>query len=210
MADLRLQALRTAQLEPVSLEIPAGLCLALHGPSGAGKTLLLRAIVDLDPNQGEVWLGDLARSGVAAPRWRRRCVYVAAESHWWADTVRPHARTWSNDLLLQLGFEPSVLDWDIARLSSGEKQRLALARALSLSPGALLLDEPTANLDKSNTAKVEAIVAARRARDEIPILWVSHDLDQRQRIGQRCARIADHRVCEEPCAPARCATSCKR
>jgi ABC-type iron transport system FetAB ATPase subunit len=164
--------------------------------------LLLRAIVDLDPNQGEVWLGGLARSTVTAPQWRRRCVYVAAESHWWADTVRPHAKTWSNDLLAQLGFDGSVLDWDIARLSSGEKQRLALARALGLSPGALLLDEPTANLDKSNTAKVEAIVAACRVRHEMPILWVSHDLDQRQRIGQRCARVAEHRVCEEPCNPA--------
>lgn len=201
MANLRLQALQTALFDPVSLEVPSGLCLTLHGPSGAGKTLLLRAIVDLDPNQGEVWLGDLARRDITAPQWRRRCIYVPAESHWWADTVRPHAQAWDDELLTRLGFEPSVLDWDIARLSSGEKQRLTLARAFSLSPEALLLDEPTANLDKTNTAKVETIIAAYRVSRAIPILWVSHDIDQRQRIGQRSAYIAERRLQEEPRTP---------
>jgi ABC-type sulfate/molybdate transport systems ATPase subunit len=189
-ADLRLEALHPAQLSPVTLHVPAGRCLALHGPSGAGKSLLLRAIADLDPNTGEAWLGETARSSVPAPQWRRRVVLVPAESHWWADTVGAHAERWDGELLRNLGFGEEVLGWQVSRLSSGERQRLALARALALEPEALLLDEPTANLDAQNTERMEAVLADYRSARGIPVLWVSHDAGQRARVADRQVRIA--------------------
>ena len=200
MADLKLEALQPLRLAPVDLTVPGGRCLALHGPSGAGKTLLLRAIADLDANRGEVRLGDLVRSGLSAPAWRRQVALVPAESHWWAETVRPHARDWEPAVLARLGFQPEVLDWEVSRLSSGERQRLALARALAGHPKALLLDEPTANLDAANSAAVEALIADYRERQAAPVLWVSHDPAQRARVAQVCAQVRDGRVTEETAA----------
>jgi phosphate-transporting ATPase len=82
--------LRTAILKPASFALAMGECIAIRGPSGARKTLLLRAIADLDPNQGLVTLDGCDRSTIAAPTWRRLVGYVPAEPGWWAETVGEH------------------------------------------------------------------------------------------------------------------------
>ena len=194
---LRLQGLHPPLLDPVVLDIFAGETIALHGPSGAGKSLLLRAIADLDPNEGEAFLNGQPRSAFKAPDWRRAVALVPAESHWWADTVRPHTEHWDLGLLQALGFDAAVLDWETRRLSSGERQRLALLRTLALRPEVLLLDEVTANLDDSNTEHVEALIRDYQRDTGAAVLWVSHDPDQRARIGHRRALVADGRVTEE-------------
>jgi ABC-type iron transport system FetAB ATPase subunit len=191
MSRLRLSHLRTKGVEAAELAVDDGECVAIHGPSGSGKTLLLRAIADLDEARGEVWLDDVERGSISAPAWRRQVMYLGAESHWWHRRVRPHAATWSDTHLVALGFEPGVLDWEIQRLSSGERQRLALARALAHEPSALLLDEPTANLDRANTARVEDLVAGWRGESHGCILWVSHDPEQRGRVASRQFTIED-------------------
>ena len=76
---LRIRDLRTNLLKLASLSLSAGECIAVQGPSGAGKTLLLRAIADLDPNEGLVCLDGRDRSTSAAPEWRRLVGYVPAE-----------------------------------------------------------------------------------------------------------------------------------
>ncbi len=182
MSSLRIEGLTRPGVNVGQMQIAPGSCAALSGPSGSGKTLLLRAIADLDAADGEVWLDDLPRSGVDAPDWRRRVMYLASESHWWAPRVREHAAAWSSSDLTALGFDETVLDWEVQRLSSGERQRLALARALAHEPSMLLLDEPTANLDQANTARVEQLVADWRRRTGGCVLWVSHDPAQRARV----------------------------
>jgi ABC-type iron transport system FetAB ATPase subunit len=122
---------------------------------------------------------------------------VPAESHWWDDLVRPHASHWDAEKLQALGFDEQVLDWDTRRLSSGERQRLALVRALSLAPPVLLLDEATANLDAVNTGHVEQLLHDYQQQSGAAILWVSHDSAQRARVADRQARIADGRLEEE-------------
>src|SRR5215472_9336136 len=77
---LQICDLRTNLLKRASLSLSAGECIAVQGPSGAGKTLLLRAIADLDPNQGVVRLGGRDRSAIAGPEWRRLVGYVPAPS----------------------------------------------------------------------------------------------------------------------------------
>ena len=191
---LRLVALRAPGVEAETLALDRGGCVALHGDSGSGKTRLLRLIADLDPGQGEVWLDRVERREIPAPEWRRRVMYLAAESQWWFPQVGAHASDWAPEVLDALGFAPGVLDWSVERLSSGERQRLALARALTRSPEVLLLDEPTANLDQANTARVERLVGDWRARTGGAALWVSHDPAQRARVAGLSLRMEGGRL----------------
>jgi ABC-type iron transport system FetAB ATPase subunit len=202
---LRLERLYTVQLRDIHLTLAAGERLFLSGPSGCGKSLLLRAIADLDPHSGEVWLDDRPRSRVSPPEWRRRVGLLPTESHWWAETVGEHwptsAMTLDRERLLgMLGFDEDVRDWSIARLSTGERQRLALARLLLNQPQALLLDEATANLDPVNRERVETVLEEYRATHHAAVLWVSHDLEQRIRLGGRRMVIHDGGLEPESCS----------
>lgn len=176
-------------LPPVSLSLDAGETLCLSGPSGVGKTVLLRAITDLDPNQGEVLLNGEPRETIPATEWRKQVMLVPSESHWWATRVGEHFNTPDKKALQQLGFTESVLGWEVARLSSGERQRLAVLRALSLQPSVVLLDEPTANLDQDNTLQMENLLREYRDKHHAALLWVSHSKEQRQRVSDRELRL---------------------
>jgi phosphate-transporting ATPase len=171
-------------LEPLSLELSPGRCIAIQGPSGSGKTLLLRAIADLDPSEGAVTLDGQPAMALSAPEWRRRVVYVAAESGWWGERVHEHFGDldWLRTQAPELYLPADCADRPVAHLSSGERQRLALLRALELRPRVLLLDEPTAALDAAATAAVESMVATHREGGSM-VLWVTHDAAQRGRVG---------------------------
>jgi len=182
-----------------ALEVAGGECVAVMGPSGAGKTRLLRAIADLDPNEGDLSAGGVDRAAVSGPAWRRLVGYVPAESGWWADRVGAHFAEpcRAQALLAEMRLPPDVLEWPTARLSSGERQRLALARALLLAPRALLLDEPTAALDEDTRGIVEAILR-RRLEAGAAILMVTHDPAQARRMAARVLRVEEGRAHEEP------------
>ncbi|MDJ0738259.1 MAG: ATP-binding cassette domain-containing protein [Gammaproteobacteria bacterium] len=198
MSRLRIDGLRAPGVDAAELAVAAAECVALFGPSGGGKTRLLRAIADLDEAAGEVFLDDRPRSTFAAPAWRRRVMYLAADSAWWQPQVRDHASDWPAAQLAALGFGDDVLDWEVARLSSGERQRLALVRALARAPDVLLLDEPSANLDVPNTTRVERLIDDWRRSTGGSVLWVSHDPDQRQRVAARAFEIAAGRLRVRP------------
>ena len=185
MSLLRTRDLRTLHLGPFSLEVAAGQCLALSGPSGSGKTLLLRALADLDPHEGSVELDGTAQADCSGPEWRRRVGFLPAESHWWASRVGDHFRSPAIDLrdgLDRFVLDPGCLDWQVERLSSGERQRLALLRLLDIGPRALLLDEPTANLDSDSARAVEERIGEFRRENDAAVVWVSHDAGQRERV----------------------------
>lgn len=190
MGVLSVNRLQASGIQVAGLVIDRGGCVTVAGASGSGKTLLLRAIADLDPSQGEVLLDGRSRDTMTGPEWRRRVTYVAAESAWWAPGVEEHALDWPLPALQRLGFEPDVLQWEVQRLSSGERQRLALVRALAHQPDTLLLDEPTANLDHANTERVEQLIAEWRATGGCTC-WVSHDPAQRARVGNVHFNVRD-------------------
>ena len=195
---LQVRDLRTNLLKPTSFSLSAGDCIAVRGPSGAGKTLLLRALADLDPNEGLVCLDGRDRSTIAGPEWRRLVGYVPAEPGWWADTVGAHFSEWTAALTFvrDLGFPEEAKIWPITRLSTGERLRLALIRALMVRPKVLLLDEPTAALDPASVAAVEALIATR-VRVGLAVLWVTHDAEQAKRIADRLLVVKGGQVREE-------------
>nr|WP_307867275.1 ATP-binding cassette domain-containing protein [Variovorax sp. E3] len=95
----------------------------------------------------------------------------------------------------EIGLSPGLLDTDIPRLSTGERQRLALLRSLAREPAVLLLDEPTASLDAESTLVIEALLARRLAQG-LTILMVTHSREQAARIGHRRFDMADGQLRE--------------
>jgi ABC-type iron transport system FetAB ATPase subunit len=192
---LIVERLQRLSFGPFELSVAPGECVGIAGPSGAGKSVFLRMIADLDPHVGTARLGDACREAMPAPRWRRLVTYLAAESGWWADTVGAHfadaARAAA--LLAALRLPADALGWPVARLSSGERQRLALIRALVQEPRALLLDEPTSALDPEATAAVEALLRGALAGGA-SIVLVSHDPRQAERMAGRRFRMEAGRL----------------
>ncbi|MAF50300.1 MAG: ATP-binding cassette domain-containing protein [Rhodospirillales bacterium] len=194
---LRIKGLNRPGINPFGLDLDEGECIALTGPSGAGKSLLLRAIADLDPNQGSVFLDQKNRNEFSAPEWRRRVGYLASESGWWADQVGVHFpdHEQAGILLPELGIVPEALQWQVARLSTGERQRLVLARLLLVSPAVMLLDEPTSGLDPDSEAMVEKILGQRLAAGT-SVLLVTHAAEQAGRLAHRHLRMTAGTVSE--------------
>lgn len=172
------------------LALQPGECVGLGGPSGSGKTRLLRSIADLDVHRGGMWLAGVDSADIPPPSWRRQVALLPAESAWWHDIVGAHfPEAPGTPNLASLGFTDDVLGWRVDRLSSGERQRLAVLRVLSIRPRVLLLDEPTANLDEENIARVERLIQAYLSDESAAAVWVSHDPRQLQRVAGRQYRI---------------------
>jgi len=182
-----------------SFELRSGECIALQGASGAGKSLLMRAIADLDPNEGVLKLDGALRETMPAPIWRKKVTYVATEPGWWAETVQEHFSAWDDaiPLIEKLGVPPTCGPWDVRRLSTGEKQRLGLARALILDSRVLLIDEPTSALDANSRRVVESIIADRISLGT-GIMWSTHDEAQAKRVGSRLFVMTGGHIKELP------------
>lgn len=199
MSQLRLEQLQSHQLAPVDLLVRAGECVCVTGASGTGKSLLLRAIADLDPHTGKAFINGNESRDMDAALWRKRVGMLPADSQWWGDHVGDHFGVIDSALFGQLGFDAAVEGWEISRLSSGERQRLALARVLANQPEVLLLDEPTANLDPASVTKVENVIREYCREHNVAVLWVSHDAEQVARVADRYYRLEhDHLVEVKP------------
>jgi putative ABC transport system ATP-binding protein len=190
-------------LQDLSLTIDGGTRCAVAGPSGAGKTLLLRALAGLDPlDTGQIaWNGCVVRRD-ALPAFRGAVVYLHQRPALLEEDVeaalhRPFAlrahrhrrfdRGRIVGLLERLGRDESFLTKRVGDLSGGEAQLTALLRTMQLDPSVLLLDEPTAALDPRTETAVEQLVTAWAAEDgaERAFLWVTHDAEQARRMGER-------------------------
>lgn len=191
LSVLSIKNLSTALLRDINLTIAAAECLCLSGASGCGKSTLLRAVADLDPHEGLIFLDGVEHNSVTPQQWRQWVGLLTAESVWWFDILRPHFPAVEAEWFAALGFGVEVLEWPVSRLSSGERQRLALLRLLCHKPRALLLDEPTANLDGENSERMEALILRYSREHAAPLLWISHNPEQVRRIASRHYRVVD-------------------
>jgi len=186
---LAVESLTGPHFGPVTLNVPAGEVLVLSGASGVGKSLILRGIADLDPVDGGVCVQGVARDRYSPTEWRRLVGLLPSESHWWSNRVGDHFPNNGGRWLETLGLGGEALSWTVSRLSSGERQRLALLRMLAIEPRILLLDEPTANLDPESTRAVESLVMQYLDERSACAIWVSHLQAQVDRIGSRIVQI---------------------
>lgn len=194
---ISLQDISVNGLSAINLGIKAGECVCLSGPSGSGKSMLLRAIADLIPHKGEVFFKEQACSSTPPTQWRKQVGLLPAESFWWHEKVGDHFSKQCDENLSQLGFTSDVYNWSVSRCSTGERQRLALLRLLCLKPHILLLDEPTASLDEKNVQAVEAIINEFQSAGGA-VIWVSHDPGQINRVADRHYRIVGTELQEQP------------
>jgi molybdate transport system ATP-binding protein len=183
----------------VALRLEAGEGVTvLFGPSGAGKTSVLHMVAGLlRPDRGYIRVGGVALfgDGIDVPTERRRAGYVFQESR-----LFPHLKVAAN---LRYGAGPTTAVEDVAEmldiahlldrwprtLSGGEAKRVAIGRALLSDPTFLLLDEPTASLDRGRAQEVERAILDIRDRLRLPILMVTHDRLQAERLATTMVEI---------------------
>jgi putative ABC transport system ATP-binding protein len=187
-ADLSLVVSLPANATTAAVEfcLQPGRCLVVTGPSGVGKTTMLRKIADLDPHDGSVLLGNTSQQQMSGPLWRKHVTYVPSDAGWWAPTVRDHfgADTDPAGFMTRLGLAPNKLDGPPQNLSTGERQRMALIRALVRKPKFLLLDEPTSALDQETTNDVETVL--KETMDSgCGLVVVTHDAAQGERLADQ-------------------------
>jgi UDP-glucose/iron transport system ATP-binding protein len=190
-------------LDSLSAEIPSG-STAVVGPSGSGKSTLLRLLNRLaDPDSGTVSYRDRPIVAWDPLELRRRVSLVPQLPALLEGTVRDNlsyaARLADEDLdcdrsLVLAGLDPGFAERDAAALSVGEQQRAMLARALAQKPEVLLLDEPTAALDRASRDAVEATLAELRRELRISLVIVSHDPEQARRLGDWVVRVEGGRA----------------
>ena len=192
---------QTAILNGVSLTLGPGSPTALIGPNGSGKTTLLKLAMGLDqPSSGRITRGGriggapLRRAFVFQKPTMLRRSTAANVAFALRAAGRPADRTAIDALLDQAGLGALSLR-PARRLSGGEQQRLALARALARNPEVLFLDEPTASLDPSGTKAVEDIIAGVAASG-VKVVFSTHDLGQARRLASDVVFLVSGRVAE--------------
>ncbi|MBB5190893.1 iron(III) transport system ATP-binding protein [Silvimonas terrae] len=189
-------------LDDIHLQLPAGTLTAILGPSGGGKTTLLRLICGFErADGGEIRIGDtpVSAPGVFVPTERRHIGYVAQEG-----ALFPHLTVAQNivfglprqqraarhrvpELLALVGLSATFADRLPHQLSGGEQQRVALARALAPSPALVLLDEPFSALDAGLRADTRQAVSAALAATGATALLVTHDQAEALSMGHQVA-----------------------
>ncbi len=203
---------QTWLLREVSLAVRGGDSLAIVGPTGSGKTVLLRSLAILDPiDEGQVlWLNALI-SPDSVPDFRRQVIYLHQRPALIEGTVEEnlrlpfsfgiHAResfdrNWVLSMLERVGRGADFLARLWRDLSGGEAQIVALLRALQLHPTVLLLDEPTASLDAAAAQTIEQLVSQwhQQSNGGRAVVWVTHDREQSSRVASRFVRMNSGRL----------------
>lgn len=192
----------------VSFSVDAANRITLVGPSGSGKSLLLKSLALLHPfDEGQVnWLGEKV-CGNRVPSFRSEVMYVPQRApevdgsveaflevpfSFAANAAKSYDRGLAVSSLKTLGREDDFLAKPQRDLSGGERQIAALVRSVLLNPKVLLLDEPTSAMDGETASQAEKLVADWCAEDSSrSTVWVTHDLEQAERVSRTQIRMGD-------------------
>ncbi|MCI8647459.1 MAG: ATP-binding cassette domain-containing protein [Firmicutes bacterium] len=208
--DLRFENLQKAYEGKLVLNlregtVKSGSRTAVIGPNGAGKSTLLNLIAGLDtPNAGHIYYS----GSLNIPA--REITMVFQSPYLISTTVERNIayplklRGWKEDAIQQrveeLCGELNLMEFrrkKAWKLSGGETQKVALARALSFHPKLLLLDEPTANIDPATTGEIEKMLETINQREQTTIVLITHNLAQARRVCDRCLFLKDGELVEE-------------
>jgi putative ABC transport system ATP-binding protein len=193
-------------LDHIDLTVAGTGITVVVGPSGAGKSMLLRLLNRLEvPSEGEIRFRGKPLDTLDPLALRRQVGMVFQRPAPFPGTVRdnlavadPDPEGGDDDYVAALrsaDLGPEFLDRSADELSGGEAQRMCLARTLVTNPSALLMDEPTAALDRDARMRLER--TARTLADEgRPLVWVTHDLDQCERLADATVVLVAGRVAE--------------
>ncbi len=190
----------------INLTIPAGEILTITGPSGSGKSsLLLLLNLMRDVTTGRILLDGEDIRQLDVLELRRRVGIVFQKPYLFKGTVEynvllgPRLRGVTPDfsptqLLEKVGLSPSILQQEATSLSGGEQQRVTLARTLANNPEVLLLDEVTASLDSNSARFIEDLVRELCREQGLTVVWVTHDLEQVERVGDNNVMLVEGRL----------------
>ncbi len=186
-------------LDDLDLAVPDNGITVLRGASGSGKSTVLRLFNRLlIPDRGIVMVRGTDVATMDPCVLRRSVGMVFQRPTPFPGTVMANLcvaadldRDGAGALLADVALDPSFLDRDARELSGGEQQRMCLARTLATAPEALLVDEGTSALDEDATEILEELVS-QLARDGRPVLWVTHDLAQAERLADHRLEIGGH------------------
>ena len=212
LKDVRQTRENQIVLDGINLEIERGAMTALIGPSGAGKTSLLRLLNRLDePAGGEIFYRARIISEYQIQELRRQVGFVFQTPVMFPGTVRDNLRTAleiagksasaDGDRLISetldiAELEPVLAERDGAKLSVGQKQRVNIARALMLAPEVLLMDEPTSALDPQTADRLMETVRRLAQEKKITVVMVTHRLSEARRASDRTIFMEAGRVIE--------------
>ncbi len=209
-------------LDAVSFRVERGTLFTVLGPSGSGKSTLLRCLNRLiEPDAGRVLLDGRPTSDLPVQDLRRRVGLVFQTAALFEGTVldnvlygprlltggrhgpdaagrpaRPGEREFAADLLERVGLSSGFLSQPAGDLSGGEAQRVGIARALANDPEVLLLDEPTSALDPTASRHVQDLLLRLADETDLTFVFVTHDMAQARRIGDRGLLLVDGRVAD--------------
>ncbi|MBV7336684.1 phosphate ABC transporter ATP-binding protein [Chloroflexi bacterium TSY] len=210
LKNLSLQRNNRTILSDVSLRVAAGEIVCLLGPSGGGKSSLLRCLNLLtQPPPGTVFLDGEDVTTLDVTKVRRRVGMVFQVAALFSGTVADnlafgpnlHQESLSPDEIAELltlaDLDPALAVRPTDTLSGGQAQRVSLARALANQPNALLLDEPTSALDPGAVCRIEEAVVRLRDTLGITVLWVTHNIEEARRVADRVYLLVDGQVVDE-------------
>jgi osmoprotectant transport system ATP-binding protein len=206
-----------AAVDDLSLEIPAGCFCILVGPSGGGKTTALKLVNRLIPyDGGEIRIDGRRIEELPLVELRRGIGYVIQQVGLFphmtiADNVAtvPRLLGWSKgrirertaELLSLVGLEPEYARRYPAELSGGQRQRVGLARALAADPPLLLMDEPFGALDPITRTRLQDELKRLHAEVGKTIVFVTHDVDEAIKLGDRIAILREGGVLAQYATP---------
>jgi iron complex transport system ATP-binding protein len=186
------------RLEPTSLTLAGGTLTCLIGPNGSGKTSLLHALAGIGSPEGEIRIDGIDPKSAGPTGRQRLLTYLPAsrDVRWplsAADLIRLGGESEVTPILRELELE-RFADRRVDRLSTGERARVLIARALAPSPKLLLLDEPVANLDPLWQIRLMAHLSVLARDPDRAVLMAAHDLDLAGKHSERLIVMQEGRI----------------